>query len=739
MTNWPSVVDLIKDGQDVSELVVNRPLSALVNRTQYLYERLEATYNNARLMAMAQPVATGSGVAKYSVVYYDGTSVATPGLKLTVPKLANLDDFPFFRGADSAHVFGIVTDDVSNSTANVCLQGLLSSPNEDVVAGLLDAVDTSFKSGPLYLSSIQAGKLTPIPNGLAIFVAYAKSRSEVYVNPSQESLSELFWTFRYAILDRPAGEVSFNTGTGLWTMSAPSTTKVGWIRATDRLTNEELTALFPGGVPDYFYQLPDRATIEAADNEELTTAEKEAAIQLRAAFPVKSNSFSLLSVNGVVLTPRMVAEDRGSYVLNELGLWWYRDPQVTASVPEADQPWATNLPYSLVGDTVHTTGQNLFLLTPEGDQITGLDTAPGFNELEVVRFFTGAGGTLPAPLVANTDYVLKNIASDHFSVALASTPSTIITLSNSGSNWYLKWKPTFWRIAKGSVYQRPLMQLQFTKLNPDARQSMVTSLQTDSTVTSPAVELTSMTTGLPAKVGDLKLKFNLGVVNGWDGQATSLNHSKAVKGVFFNEATEQLELALGNVVSEIRNGGGLKIDRDASGLYTVSFANAYANVVSDIEPEQSRLEYLGLNSYLALDYSTTPNGFVGKFTLPDQLVAGSSSYLSLIMTLFGRTAPSSATAKVLRFKFEYAIGHLGRPLTSTTTVNSPINLDLPMVGSTYTPNTTFETAATAFRIPVTELSPKATVNFRIQRLKTDPTATLYNGIVGMTNVYWSLT
>lgn len=738
MTNWPSVVDLIKDGQDVSETVVNQPLTALVNRTQYLYERLEATYNNARLMAMAQPVATSSGVAKYSVVYFDGSSVSNPGLKLTVPKLANLGDYPFFRGADSAHVFGIVTDNVSNNTANVCLQGLLSAANEDVVGSLLATADATFKSGPLYLSGTHAGKLTPVPNGLAIFVAYAKSRNEVYVNPNQESLSELFWTFRYAVLDRPAGEVSFNSGTGLWSIAAPSTTKVGWVRATDRLTNDELTAMFPNGVPTYFYQLPDRATIEATDNEELSAAEKLAAIQLRAAFPVKANAFSFLSVNGTLLSPRIAVDDRGSYSLNELGLWWHRDSGNGASVPEVDQPWSSDLPYSLVGDTVNTSGTAIYLLNPERAAITNLTTTPGFRELEVVRFFH-VGGALPAPLVDNIDYVLKNITATSFSVAAASTPSTIITLSNSGSNWYMKWKPTFWGLAKGSVYRRPLMQLQFTKLNPDARQSMVTSLQTDSAVATPAIEVTSAVTGEASKVGDLNLKFNMGVVNGWDGQALNVNHSRAVKGVFFNEATEQLELALGSVVSEIRNGGGLRIDRDAGGLYTISFANAYANVVSDIEPEQSRLEYLGLNSFLALDYSTTPSGFIGKFTLPDQLVSGSSSYLSLIMTLFGRTAPSSTIAKGVRFKFEYSVGHLGRPLAATTTVVQPVNMDLPLVGSTYTPNTTFETAASAFRIPVSELSPKATVNFRINRLRTDPTSSLYTGVVGMTNVYWSLT
>lgn len=740
MTNWPSVVDLIKDGQDVSEAVVNTSLSALVNRTQYLYERLETTYNNARLMAMGQPVATGSGVAKYSVVYYDGSSTATPGLKLTFPKLANLSDFPFFRGADSAHVYGIVTDDVSNNTANVCLQGLVSSSNEDVVGALLDTADATFKSGPLYLSSTQAGKLTPIPNGLAIFVAYAKSRNEVYINPNQESLSELFWTFRYAVLDRPAGEVSFNSGTGLWSISSPGTTKVGWVNATDKLTNEELTTLFPDGVPTYFYQLPDRATIEASDNQELTQAEKNAAIQLRAAFPAKANAFSFLSVNGVVLSPRLVAEDRGSYVLNELGLWWFRDQVTNSSIPEHDQPWAQDLPYSLVVDTVATSGQNIYLKTPEGDAITGLDTTPGFNALEVVRFFTGTGGVLPAEISGGTDYVLKNITSTHFSIAAANTPNTIITLSTSGTGpWYLKWKPTFWRIGKGSTQHRPLMQLQFTKLNPEARQNMVTSLQADSSVTAPAIQLTSLSTGQPANVGDLKVKFNLGVLNGWDGLSSSVNQGRAVKGVFFNPATEQLELSTGDVVSEIRNGGGLKVERDTNGLYTVSFADAYANIVSAIEPEQSRLEYVGLNSFLAFDYSTTPNGFIGKFILPDQLVTSGSNYLNLILSLFGRTAPTSISTRGLRFKFEYAIGHIGRPLSPTTTIVQPINFDLPLTGSAYVPNTVFETAPTLFRIPVAELSPKATVNFRIHRLKTDPTSSLYTGVVGMTNVYWSLT
>ncbi len=736
--NWTTVVEQLRNGQDVDASVVNAPLTALTDRTQYLYERLEASFNNSRLMAMAQPIADTVNVAKYSVVYFDGATSGSVGLKLTQPKLAALADFPFFRGADSSHVFGIVADAVSNNVANVCLQGLLASANEDVVGALLDVADATFVSGPLYLSARQAGKLTPIPNGLAIFVAFAKSRNEVYINPNQESLSELFWTFRYSILDRPASEVTFDSGTGLWTLASASPTKVGWVKATDKLSTEELAVLFPNGSPSYFYQLPAKATILGADNAELTTAEKTAAVQLSAAFPVRENAFSFLSVNGVVYSPRLNAEDRGSYALNELGLWWFRDPAIAATTPEFDQPWSDDLIYSLEIDTALTSGTAIYLKDAEGTAITGLNTTPGFNLNEVVRFFAGDGGALPAELSANTDYIIKTVSANSFTVAAASLPNTTITLGDAGTaSWYLKWKPTFWRIGKGSSNNRPLMQLQFTKLNPDVRQNVVSSLRTDSTVTNPAVKLTNLTTGQTAATGDLKLKFDLTVQNGWDGQSTTVANNKAVKGVYFNPATEQLELALGSVVSEIRNGGGLKIEQDTNGVYTVSFANAYANAVTSLEPEQARLEYHGLNSFLAFDYATTPTGFVGKFILPDQLVSSSSNYLNLVMVLFGKTGAAS-NARGLRFKFEYALGHLGRTLGTTTAINSAVNFDLPLTGTTYPQYTTFETPTTAFRIPVADLTPKATVNFRIHRLRNEPSSGLYTGVIGMTNVYWSI-
>ena len=236
--------------------------------------------------------------------------------------------------------------------------------------------------------------------------------------------------------------------------------------------------------------------------------------------------------------------------------------------------------------------------------------------------------------------------------------------------------------------------------------------------------------------GDLKLFLDLNVVN----NATVVAGGSAVKAVAYNKALERLELSVGQVVSKLQNGGGLRIDADAAtGVYSIAVADAYTNTVSDIEPEQARMEFYGLNSYLAMDYSTTPTGFVGKFILPDQIVSTAGKYLSIVLTMFGKTAPSSAPSKKVRFKFEYSIAKLGEKLTSGVTTVASTDIELPAVsGSNYPAYQVFDIPLNKFQIPVQDLSSKATVNFRLLRIKTDPTTLLYDGVVGVSNVYWTL-
>ena len=738
MSNWVYSVPQIQDGIDtVSASALNSPLGALTTRTQYLYDRLQSASSGARLVALAQPVAAGSGVAQNSVVYFDGVSQATPGIKLASPKLANLDTHPFFRGANSAYVYGIAITGVVSGAVDVCLQGVITSES-DIVAALLDTADPTFVCGPLYLSAKEAGKLTQIPNGLAIYVGYAKSRNEFYLNPNQETLSELFWSFRYAILDRPAAELAFNGS--VWVLQAGDTQKVGWINASEKATTDELNAMFPNiGHPKYFYQLPITA-INSTTNPELTVGELAAANNLQRALPARPNAFSFLSVNGVVYSPKVTTEDRSSYILNDVGLWWFCDTYDSSfDDGEFDQPWASDLATSLQVDTAQTAAGLIYLKDAEGQAITGLNAlaSSAFAVGHTLKFVAGSGGAIPGELNSAYTYRIKAISADHFTVYLdGDSGLTQIAVSAGTAPWYVKWQPDFWLIGKGSTFSRPQMNLQFTKLNPDIRQNLVTSLQADPAVSQPAITVSDLVTGEASIVGDLKLKLNIPVVNGWDG-VTTVNAGTAVKAVRYNQTTEQLELSLGPTISSIVNGGGLKVSTDAAtGVCTISFSNASANAVTDLEPEQARLEYYGLNSYLALDYTTTPNGFVGKFILPDQIISGGSNTLNLILFLFGKI--NATNAKTLRFKFEYSIGKLGVTLTPNVK-SSTVDWTLPVTtGAVYEQYKVQETPAGLFSIPITELAGKATVNFRIHRLRTEPSANLYTGVTGISGVYWTL-
>lgn len=723
MSSWTSVVSQIQDATPVSAATINPPITALTTRTQYLYDRLNASSDEAALIALNQPVVE-QAVGQHSVVYFDGESTI-PGLKLCSPRIASLANHPFFRGANSAYVFGIVKDFSSDTTADVCLQGILSAPA--LLTNLLDNPEEypTFTSGPLFLSSIEDGKLTPYPSGLAIFVAYALSKTEVYINPNQESLSELFWSFRYNLLDRPAGEV-----TAGWTMETADPKKVGWITATEKLSTDELRLLFPTGtLPKYYYQLPDPATV-GIDNLELSAGEQAAAINLRLALPARPNAFSFLTVNGVVYSPRTADDDRSSYAINDVGIWWFADIYDDHSDGEFDQPWATDLATSLKCTVSSST--HIALTDAEGQAITGLDHAPGLVVGTVVRFFAGTGGVIPTEINDSTNYYVESVADGYFTIS-DSNGGSPISLSAGTAPWYLKWQPSFWSFAKGSTCSRPWMNLQFVKLNPDVRQSVVTSLQTDQTVATPAIQITGLNTTTPAATGDLQLKLELPVSETWTGSTVAAG--TAIKGLRYNSTLESLEFSTGKVVSELRNGVGVQIAETSTGagIYTISSTNAYASSITELEPEQARLEYYGLNSFLTLDWSTTPNGFVGKFILPDNLTTSVGNSLNINLVLFGKT--SSATAAKLLFKYEYAVAKLGTALVSSVISNPALVYTMPASYAQYVP---FETTANTFTIPASSLAGKATVNFRIHRLKPTNTSGYYTGVIGVSGVYWTL-
>jgi hypothetical protein len=656
MTTWTPTVPRIVDGTPVAAATVNPPIDALVNRTQYLYDLVSGPARSA-LVATNQPVAPGAGLSAGAVVYYDGTN-SPAGLRLASPRLADLAGYPFFRGADSTHVFGIVrqlNSGGNSGNAEVWLQGLIRQTG--LVQALLDIPDASFRSGPLYLSGRQDGKLTPQPNGLAIFVGYACNPDEFLLAPGTESLAELFWNFRFDILDRPAGTASVAPD-GVWGITSVDLDKVGWIPATSRLTQGQLDELFVGlGTPAYFYNVPAPGVVDSA-NPELSEAERSAAKSFQAALPARPNAFMFLTVNGVVHTPRMAAEDRGIFVLNELGLWWYRD----AHDPVLD---------------------------------TGEFTQPWSAEFD-------ADGSGPDP----------------------------------GQG------PSFWGASGPSETSRPRISLQFTKINPDVRQNLVTSLRGNPAAAAPAIRVLGRSTGDPAITGDLLLQLDFGVVN-LSGDA-GLNGGRAVKWLAYDPVTERLQATMGDVVSGLQGGAGVTVTRGSDGTYLIQQSSGLGGAIAVIEPEQSRLEFFGLNSMLVMEASASnPSGFYGKFTLPGTLAAGVNG-LRLVFTLAGKVN-ATAGAATTYFRLEHAVSPTGRAMSQASTIVPQVSFPLVTSGSyvAMTPVRTPSTGVPAANvpdlfIPRTALEPGATVNFRITRLQPSGAAALYSGAVGLIEAGWTL-
>lgn len=732
MSIWtPTIPKVVNAVDTVSAETINPIVQGLADRTQYLLDRLQSIDDKSLIIALNQPVADDT-VTTNTVVYFDCDS-ATKGLRKTNPSLIGASGQPYFKSSNSSYVFGVVKSRVGTE-AEVWLQGIVSGSG--IVTSLLDAetINRAFTGGPLFLSKLEPGKLTSTPSGLAVFVGFASSLDQIYLNPNQESLNEFFWNYKYTLLDRPVGYPTY--AAGVWTINSPDTQKVGWVQVS---VGDFRQPSFNGKTPKYFYQLVDSSTVDLY-NAELTTEEKTMAKDLYVAIPPKPGVFSTLFVNGVLFSYKTSQNDECVYVINDYGIWWFDDTE-NATVTryenkeEYNQPWSSDLYKSIVP------------LSVNGNEIVVPNSAFIYGDL--ITFWSDVGGTAPGGLSLNTTYYVKTVNGVSITVS-SSLGGTALTLTATApSNVYIRWLPAYWTFAKGSEVKRPRMTLQFTKLNPDISKTLVTSLHpsTDD-ITKSSISFVDYYTETPATTGDLRAKLNLQVnlkttVTELAWNATG---GRSIGSLAYNSTTAALEGYYFKNVTEIRNGGGLTVStNDATGVCTVALATAQSNLVTFLEPEQARLMYHGLNSYLALEYNTAPSGFVGKFIIPDQLV-GDYLYVNLVM--FGTTAGTSSNLRV-KMKFEYSVSKPGEVVSSSIMSVSP--------DSFYIRATTYPTAYKSIelnkdtfafdggtylmKIPSSALAPKSIVNFRIHRLKatgSESPETFYQGTLGVTGVYWVL-
>lgn len=616
---------MIQAGDDASPETINPIFQSLIQRTQYLFEKFDEIEDKSVLTAFLQAY-DANEVDTYSVVYFDPTEV-----KLKLARLAITSNTNGFKWADSTYVFGIVKSKTPNGV-DVWLNGLIEHDN--ILSHVLDSNpwNDNVVSGPLFLSQLEPGKLTFVPSGLAVYVGYAKSSSEILLNPANGSNGLFFESHAFPLIDRPTSTPILSNG--VWTLSETNLNYVGWVAVPEEgdffrpipvlkdENNEDI------GRPKFYYNIPSNNLIYDGNNNYLSSEEQLASVLLRNAWPFNPNTLVCLTVNGVVQTVKgLTSKKDGIYYVNSDGIWWYNNT-------DGKQPWASDLPSGL-------------------------------------------------------------------------------------------WQVSDWPTEKGSENLRPRMMLYFTRLNPLLKESFVTflkSCESNTNNSSDVIKIVSAEDNETEKhTGDLVLKFNLPV------QETSTVSGYAVSSVNYNQKQGLLICSKTSVVSKIVPGNGLEVDFNSeTGEYILRNAYAPDYLVTGIEPENSRFQLTGINSYLSFDYERLPCGLFGRILLPTSLPSGKNVKFKMIV--FGK----ASGAGTVNLAYQYNLMVLNNPMTITEPAVIPISCTFD---SNYVANTIKLFEHNDFIVPSSVLKPGAIISFRIKRNPEEGYG-IYTGAFCIAAIYW---
>lgn len=686
--SWNQVVKKVINGEQVSAEEINPILAALVDRDQYLFDQIGQFESKSVLYGYNLLVNSDTPVTALDVAYYKIGSGLTPA---KVGFSADVNTTHFTPIQDS-FAFGVVKEVVAvdgQSVATVYLQGLL----DGIDLGSMLNGGESVVPGPLYLSNSEAGKLTRFPGGLTVFIGYAISTTQLLLHPNYDSLNQLFFNYKFDIVDRPAGIATLTSGT--WAVEFPDTTKLGWIP----VANSPYSSLAPSGSV-FYYNIPQESNMLA--DVSLSETELSNAVALKHALPPWPHHFTTVHVNGIL--QHAVDPDHldGSYTINHAGLWWHK-------AADESQPWASNLRSS--SQVTFDTGANTVGLTAHG-------LADGTRVS-----FQSSNGVMPVNLAVNTVYFVRDSAANTFKLAATSGGAALTLGSLTGTPVIV----LSWLSNKGSAQLRPKQQLNFVKLNPDYKTATVSSIQPfdDNTVrTSRSLKFLSADDRISEKqTGDLLAKFQ--ITNSLATQSPITN--KAVKSVSFDNMTGTLTVTQAPVVTGLNYTEGLTAVAGPDGVWTLSLANfTAAGQVDEIEPEDCDYLYRGLHSYLRLKNpaGTAKTGFVGKVKLPTSLPSGKNFKVKLLM--FGTTTSVNSA----KFKFEYAVSAPGTITDTVTRTNS--GNDISVTG--FTAYTAALVANSYFEVPAAVLQSDGFVNFRLSRVYSAD----YTGDIGVLGVTWAI-
>lgn len=725
ITPWVPAVTNITNGEDVSAEVLNPILSQHTQREQHLYEKFIAVADKSVLVAFDQPVFNTTDIRKNLVVFYTREVVLgepKEGLELAKVNFIVSNNENSFSAGNSTYGIGLVKSLNNDSTiADVYIAGLVELDHDidDPDFGIMQSNETSvetFEPGPLFLSRTEAGKVTRNPGGIAIYVGYAFNRTSFLIAPNVSEFNQFYTTFRFNILDRPAGKPVLTGDT--WTVTEVDLTKAGWVGVDD--LPEAYAEVAPEG-SKFFYNLPDESDID--NDTGISEADRSEQKALALALPPNPPNLTMLVVNGVIQTAVDSINTDGLYLVNDYGIWWFDDS-------DGQQPWASDIEDSKV-ITADAGTDEIFL------------EDHGFEVDDIVQFSTTAAD-LPSPLVESdqtedTNYYIVQVGdADHFKVS-TSLGGTAVNIADAGTGTHSIHQPYIWKTFRGTESSRPRAYIQFIRINPSIRDALVTSIKPYN-AGSDILKFYKGDKSAVASTGDLLARLQLAFAAG----TPVTKSATAIKSLAYDETTGIITFVNTDIVSNVIQGAGITITKQVidgvpqDGNYIIAAANSNTTGrVSSIEPDGAELLFTGLHSYISMTVpATLPSSIVGKILIPSGSPAAD---LTFVILMIG--TETLASDKIVEFEFTYAVSKVGAVLN--TTVSTPVTVSFNMPNP-YTAKTVFKVgnatgaiAAPTLKIPASAFTGgDASVNFKLYR-KLAGTTPLTTPI-GIVDIYWKL-
>lgn len=238
-SNWLNNIKHVTPGEPVQAGVVSRPDRALVDRTEYLKQRLDAAALGQAIFDVDATVA--SDVLPGQPVYWNPTTQRYERALAAVEVDPTTQALVTQRSSD---VLGLCYKKKNDTLADIVISGVVRLPE------ITNAITGPVAPGRYYLSTAEPGKLVSGRPPVMVSVCYVQGVKDncadepwVVVTPQITDILEDHIHYRFELVPRPAGEhdAAQALADGYHTIENADAALEGWLPADD--------AVFAGRAP----------------------------------------------------------------------------------------------------------------------------------------------------------------------------------------------------------------------------------------------------------------------------------------------------------------------------------------------------------------------------------------------------------------------------------------------------------------------------------------------------------